>query len=216
MYFLHVWFSRRQEVASYLSQKDNPLAVRPDDVIHLRAHPLPGQLRGPKACLRETRIDGSTQCDWVVTQCAVLKRYLNMCSCTPIKTGASQIYINSVCRLHLTLSTVSTSYHIDLSVGVAHVANNGAVFHPVQLVSGHHILVPYRKTQSFIGIILERYKKYNPTHKCFPIGMVSSGVTSACDDDINLTNDLIQLDHPESIHAEKKRGFSLSEDSIYY
>lgn len=47
--------------------------------------------------------------------------------------------------------------------------------------------------------------------------MVSSGVTSACDDDINLTNDLIQLDHPESIHAEKKkRAFSLSEDSIYY
>lgn len=30
------------------------------------------------------------------------------------------------------------------------------------------------------------------------------GITSACDDDINLTNDLIQLDHPESIHAEKQ------------
>lgn len=28
-----------------------------------------------------------------------------------------------------------------------------------------------------------------------------SQVTSACDDDINLANDLIQLDHPESIHA---------------
>ncbi len=30
---------------------------------------------------------------------------------------------------------------------------------------------------------------------------VSSAVTSACDDDINLANDLVQLDHPESVHA---------------
>lgn len=31
--------------------------------------------------------------------------------------------------------------------------------------------------------------------------MVSSGVTGACDDDINLANDFVQLDHPESVHA---------------
>lgn len=31
--------------------------------------------------------------------------------------------------------------------------------------------------------------------------MAFSQVTSACDDDINLANDLIQLDHPEAIHA---------------
>lgn len=34
------------------------------------------------------------------------------------------------------------SYHVDLSVGVAHVANDGAVLHAIQLVSGHHVLVP--------------------------------------------------------------------------
>ena len=33
-----------------------------------------------------------------------------------------------------------------------------------------------------------------------------SQVTSACDDDINLANDLVQLDHPESIHAVHTRG----------
>lgn len=49
-----------------------------------------------------------------------------------------------MCRLCLTLSCVSTSYHVNLSVGVAHVANNRAVFHPVQLVSGHHVFVPCR------------------------------------------------------------------------
>lgn len=38
--------------AYYLSQKDDPLAIRPNYVIHLRAHSLPGQLGGPKACLK--------------------------------------------------------------------------------------------------------------------------------------------------------------------
>lgn len=42
-------------------------------------------------------------------------------------------------------------------------------------------------------------------HQCIPMrndtSIVSRGVTSACDDDINLANDLVQLDHPESVHA---------------
>lgn len=42
-----------------------------------------------------------------------------------------------LCTVLLTLS-----YHINLSVGVAHVADNGAIFHSVQLVSSYHILVP--------------------------------------------------------------------------
>lgn len=37
-------------------------------------------------------------------------------------------------------------HHINLSIGVTHVADNGAVLHTVQLVPGHHILIPYRKT----------------------------------------------------------------------
>lgn len=39
-------------------------------------------------------------------------------------------------------------YHIDLSVGVTHVADDGPVLHAVQLVSGHHVFVPYRYTPS--------------------------------------------------------------------
>ncbi len=47
---------KRTDVACYLSQKYHPLAIGPNDVIHLRTHSLPGQLRGPKTCLWETRI----------------------------------------------------------------------------------------------------------------------------------------------------------------
>lgn len=44
-------------------------------------------------------------------------------------------------------------------------------------------------------------------------------VTSASDDDINLANDLIQLDHPESIHAVQcERGGSVTNNksSVLY
>lgn len=37
---------------NYLCQQDNPLSIRPDDVVDLRANPLPGQLRAAQACLR--------------------------------------------------------------------------------------------------------------------------------------------------------------------
>lgn len=37
----------------YLSQQHYPLAIRPDDVVHLRAHSLPGQLRSPQARLQD-------------------------------------------------------------------------------------------------------------------------------------------------------------------
>lgn len=36
----------------YLCKHHHPLPVRPDDVVHLRAHPLPGQLRAAKTRLR--------------------------------------------------------------------------------------------------------------------------------------------------------------------
>lgn len=41
----------------------------------------------------------------------------------------------------------AAAYHVDLRVWVAHVAHNAAVFHPVQLVSGHHVLVPCKETK---------------------------------------------------------------------
>lgn len=47
------WFGYCAYLDSYLSQEDHPLAIRPDDVIHLRAHSLPGQFRGPQTGLCE-------------------------------------------------------------------------------------------------------------------------------------------------------------------
>lgn len=41
-----------------------------------------------------------------------------------------------------------------------------------------------------------------PLHERFPRSTVGRAVTSARDDDINLTDDLVQLDYSESIHAE--------------
>lgn len=38
----------------------------------------------------------------------------------------------------------ASAHHIDLGVGVAHVAHDAAVLHPVQVLPGHHILVPCR------------------------------------------------------------------------
>lgn len=42
-----------QYVCVYLSQQHYPLAIRPDDMVHLRAHSLPGQLRSPQARLQD-------------------------------------------------------------------------------------------------------------------------------------------------------------------
>lgn len=44
------------------------------------------------------------------------------------------------------LCVAAAAYHVDLRVWVAHVTHDGAVFHPVQLVSGHHVLVPCTET----------------------------------------------------------------------
>lgn len=82
---------------------------------------------------------------------------------------------------------------------MAHVAHNAAVFHPVQLVSGHHVLVPCKETK-INHLLLGSYQNVS-LHERFPRSTVGSAVTSARDDDINLTDDLVQLDHSESIHA---------------
>lgn len=45
-----------------------------------------------------------------------------------------------------------THYHIDLSIGVPHVADNAAVFHSVELLSGNNVLVAYfKKMVNFRG-----------------------------------------------------------------
>lgn len=40
--------------ATHLRQEDYPLPVRPDDVVHLGPHPLPGQLGGAQARLEQS------------------------------------------------------------------------------------------------------------------------------------------------------------------
>lgn len=37
------------------------------------------------------------------------------------------------------------THHIDLRVGMAHVAHDAAVLHPIQVFSGHHVLVSCRQ-----------------------------------------------------------------------
>lgn len=36
-----------------------------------------------------------------------------------------------------------THYHINLSIGVSHIADNAAILHSVQLLSGNDVLVAY-------------------------------------------------------------------------
>lgn len=41
------------QLSTHLGQQHHPLPVRPDDMVHLGADPLPGQLRRPQAGLEE-------------------------------------------------------------------------------------------------------------------------------------------------------------------
>lgn len=50
------------------------------------------------------------------------------------------------------------------------------------------------------------------SERCFLIpGTWRSAVTGARDDDVDLADDLVQLDHPESIHAGRERDKVLSD-----
>lgn len=44
------------QLSTHLGQQHHALPVGPDDVVHLGAHPLPGQLRHPQAGLQEQRV----------------------------------------------------------------------------------------------------------------------------------------------------------------
>lgn len=96
-------------------------------------------------------------------------------------------------------TAAAAAYHVDLRVRVAHVAHNGAVFHPVQLVSGHHVLVPWKKKRNRSAPIEDGLLK---CFYAFLEARLEVQFTRARDDNIDLTDDLVQLDHSESIHAE--------------
>lgn len=51
------YVSKSCDEEANLSQQDNPLPIRPDDVVHLRAHSLPGQLGGAQARLADENIN---------------------------------------------------------------------------------------------------------------------------------------------------------------
>lgn len=51
-----------------------------------------------------------------------------------------------------TLNRVHHSYHVDLCVGMAHVANNAAVLHAVQVFSGYHIFVTLIKERQMFAM----------------------------------------------------------------
>lgn len=95
-------------------------------------------------------------------------------------------------------------HHVDLCVGVSHVADHRTVFHPVQLVSGHHIFIPCRKTRQLMFSSSAEWNKQSTLGN----GVLKRSpmlVTGAGDENINMANDLIQLHHSESIHAVKQR-----------
>lgn len=55
------------------------------------------------------------------------------------------------------------THHIDFRVGVAHVAHNAAVFHPIQVFSGHNVLVSCDRAQ-----MNPRQGQYKPSNFSFP------------------------------------------------
>lgn len=105
---------------------------------------------------------------------------------------------------------------------MSHVADNGSIFHSVQLVPGHHVLISYRKAQTYTILIYYRRNKHSgalrSSGKLHELKtsyvilksyknvseyntFVLNVVTSACDNDVYLANDFIKLDHSESVHA---------------
>lgn len=91
----------------YLCKKDNSFAIRPNDMVHLRAHPLPRQLWSAEAGL-----EGRT---------------VSPCGSSEMQTKA-QLYRGK-------------PHHIDFRVGVAHIAYDATIFHSVQMLPCHYILI---------------------------------------------------------------------------
>lgn len=132
------------QAGNHLGQQNDPLSVGPNDVVDLRAHPLPGELRAAQARLGTRTRDARS---------SARERAIKPAQKTSTKKGAD-INTASVPASgelgHCTLMsdvTTCTPYHIDLGVGVAHIADNAAVFHSVELLSGDHILVAYSKNK---------------------------------------------------------------------
>lgn len=96
-------------------------------------------------------------------------------------------------------------YHINLGVGVAHVAHNTTVLHTVHVLSNHHVFVSYghhmhneklstlpsRKLLCFVKWQIDKVLK---DERCLTL-------TCAGNDDIDLSDDLVEFDQPEAVHA---------------
>lgn len=107
----------------YLSQQHYPLAVGPDDVVHLRAHSLPGQLGSPQACLKNEHniISGCLFCcglmccsfllditgisESVQTEVLFLKRWVTTSSCFLYNLFRENPFISLIFSLVLALTS---------------------------------------------------------------------------------------------------------------
>lgn len=147
--------SKSRDEEADLRQQDNPLPVGPDDMVHLGAHSLPGQLGGAQARLWRVRAS-IARASFSVAPCA---------------------------RQQLTTSISVFEWPM------------------LHTMEAFFIRSSWSLVTTFLFPVKNRHRSHRDAIKMF-LCTVGSAVTRARDDDINLPDDLVQLDHSESIHAE--------------
>jgi len=109
------------------------------------------------------------------------------------------------------------AHHVDLGVGVPHVADDAAVLHPIQVFPGHHVLVACQTATSTINPRVrvphlfalsfgKRWTRSSGAHPLHPTLLRWGPRTCAGDNDVNLSDDFIEFHEPESIHAKRRGG----------
>lgn len=178
-------------------------------MVDLRAHPLPGQLRATQARLRT-----QTKHAQPTFACA-REKVKNPIWKMPIKKPTHPWFLNYCLQERLLYMSQFTDmcctwaikyYHINLSIGVPHIADNAAVFHSVELLPGDNILVAYSKKKSYrwelqVGTIM--WRNIFPFIKMEQMGLNSIHSTSAGDHHVHQSDDFAQLDHSEAVHAAR-------------
>lgn len=172
-----MFVSKRCDEEANLSQQDNPLPIRPNDMVHLRANSLPGQLGGAQARLSRMRTS-------IASASFSVRNILMGVPCALVCAGGSlprrsPCLSGPCCTRWSRFSSCPAGLWSPRSCSLQ---RNHDQSPPIEDASGSHRNVSLRER--------------------FPRSTVGRAVTSARDDDIKLTDDLVQLDHSESIHAE--------------
>lgn len=164
-------------VACYLSQKDHSLAIRPNHMIHLGAYSLPGQLRGSKARLGHMSTESSTHSvGWLLGSTTSSLWALLTTSISVLEWPMLQTIEPFFMRSSWSLVTT--------------------FLFPAE--SHNHSPSVTGRSETFFLLNTNRANGFKKSK-------VSSRVTRARDDNVNLTNYFVQLDHLESIHAGEKK-----------